>query len=460
MDTLAKLEILADAAKYDAACTSSGVERGPKKGARGVASNAGCCHSFTADGRCVTLLKVLLSNACTHDCAYCVNRVSNHVPRATFEPAELAELTIDFYKRNYIEGLFLSSGVLGSPDATSERMIACLELLRGPYRFSGYVHAKVIPGTDPALVERLGRLADRLSVNVELPSAASLERLCPEKHAEDVIAPMAQIQASMHSGRLLGAGSISHGTSPGAGNAYSTVKPEARAAALPSSGLARRSGATRGGPRGEAFCPAGQSTQLIIGATPENDYDILTLSTDLYQRFGLKRVFFSAYMPIADDPRLPHPETPVPLRREHRLYQADWLMRFYGFEAAELVAHDAPFLDLDVDPKLAWALTVPERFPVEVNSASKEALLRVPGFGPASVRKICRARRAHRLTFDDLDRLKISVKRAGFFITCSGERSPRFVASPEEIREKVVSDAASSAYNRAQRKNPRQLTLF
>lgn len=477
MDTLAKLKILTEAAKYDAACTSSGVERGPKKGSLGIASNVGCCHSFTQDGRCVTLLKVLMSNACAHDCAYCVNRRSNSLPRATFEPRELAQLTVDFYKRNYIEGLFLSSGVLGTPDATSERMIDCLELLRGPYRFNGYVHAKVIPGTHPDLIDRLGRLADRLSSNVELPSAASLEALCPQKSAADVLAPMAQIRTTIQADRTLAPpraqrtslrrspthplsavpaegffaapeNAVSYGSgSLGAGSYLSTVRPKT---------VPKRPQ----GMRKASFCPAGQSTQLIIGATDEDDRAILNLSVALYQNFGLKRVFFSAYMPVVADKRLPHPETPVPLRREHRLYQADWLMRFYGFEAKELVNDKEPFLDLDVDPKLAWALGAMERFPVEVNTASKEELLRVPGLGPKGVAKILRARRSHALTFDDLDRLRIRLKRAGCFLTCQGTRDARFPKNPEEIRFKVIQDAKNTRYNRTQRNLPEQLTLF
>ncbi len=478
MDTLAKLHILADAAKYDAACTSSGAERGPAKGKLGIATNAGCCHSFTQDGRCVTLLKVLMSNACSHDCAYCVNRRGNAVPRATFEPRELAQLTVDFYKRNYIEGLFLSSGVLGSPDATAERMIGCLELLRGPYRFNGYVHAKVIPGTDSELVERLGLLADRLSANVELPSAASLAALCPQKHASDVIAPMAQIHETILMGRALGPGRGGSGPPARRSSAGSALSAEpvdffSERGGAPTYGTGALGGGSYlstvrpshvpkrpQGPRKAGFCPAGQSTQLIVGATPEDDRTILDLSTALYRRFGLKRVFFSAYMPVVEDARLPHPETPVPLRREHRLYQADWLMRFYGFEAAELVSDDAPFLDLDVDPKLAWALSAMERFPVEVNAATKEELLRVPGLGPRGVAKILRARRSHRLTFDDLDRLKIRLKRAGSFITCEGERDSRFPSSPDQIRKEVVANARDSTYNRTQRQLPEQLTLF
>jgi putative DNA modification/repair radical SAM protein len=452
VDTLTKLGILADAAKYDAACTSSGVDRDPKKGAIGCASAAGCCHSFTADGRCITLLKVLMSNACSYNCAYCVNRAGADARRATFQPRELADLTIDFYRRNYIEGLFLSSGVLGTPDATTERMIECLRILREEYRFNGYVHAKAIPGTSPELVDRLGRLADRLSVNVELPSNAALTRLCPEKNREQVLAPMAQIADTISQTRALEGPKSGFG----GGGALSTVKAGALA-------VRKSRGSKRGQVRaagGELFVPAGQSTQLIIGATPEDDNHILKLSDSLYKHFGLKRVFFSAYMPVVDDSRLPHPETPVPLRREHRLYQADWLMRFYKFEADELVGPDAPWLDLDVDPKLAWALAHMERFPVEVNRASLEELLRVPGIGPEGARKIVRARRSHALTFDDLVRLRLTLKRARHFITCDGQRDHLCPADPELIRAKVVEDARQSAYNKRRREVAGQMSLF
>ena len=459
MDTLTKLGILADAAKYDAACTSSGVDRAPKKGALGNANSCGCCHSFTADGRCVTLLKVLLSNACSYDCAYCVNRRSNPRPRATFEPRELASLTMDFYKRNYIEGLFLSSGVLGDPNRTAERMIECLRILREEERFNGYIHAKAIPGADPVLLDRLGRYADRLSVNIELPSRASLGALCPDKDASSILHPMAQISRTIEGERLLGAGGRGN---KGAGSRFSTVKPELPEAPVRPL-LPMSTGAQTASPKAGAlqrFCPAGQSTQLIIGASPESDNQILKLSSSLYQRFGLKRVFFSAYMPVVDDSRLPHPETPVPLRREHRLYQADWLMRFYAFTADELVSPEAPFLDLDVDPKLAWALTHMERFPVEVNTAPQAELLRVPGIGVTGARKILRARRGHRLTFDDLDRLKLTMRRARHFVTCNGQRDPRSPANPELIRERVIADASRSTYNKTRRVAEGQLSLF
>ena len=439
MDTYSKLGILAEAAKYDAACTSSGVSRGPRAGQLGIASDAGCCHAFTADGRCVTLLKVLMSNACSYDCAYCVNRRSNDCRRATFSPRELAELTVDFYKRNYIEGLFLSSGVLGTPDATTERMIECLRILRGELRFNGYVHAKVIPGAAPDLIDAIGRLADRLSVNLELPSAASLTSLCPDKDAEGITRPMEQIvETRANESRLLGSGSSRRDAVPARGAGAS---PGGRRVGAPAShdSLTRRSRSS--------FAPAGQATQLIIGASPEDDHQVLRLSQALYARFDLKRVFFSAYMPVMDDERLPGRETPVPLRREHRLYQADWLMRYYAFTPEELVNPEEPWLDLDVDPKLAWALRNIERFPVEVNDAPLEVLLRVPGIGVTGARRIVSARRGQILNFDDLKRLRVTLKRAGHFVTCDGRRDPGFPLDPETIRRRVVSDAASSRYN-------------
>ena len=360
MDTLDKLAILADAAKFDAACTSSGVDRDPQVGKVGMASAAGCCHSFTPDGRCITLLKVLLSNACCYDCAYCVNRSSAQTKRATFTPQELAELTVDFYKRNYIEGLFLSSGVIGSPDHTTELMIECLSYLRNKLLFNGYVHAKVIPRTDPDLIDAIGRLADRLSVNLELPSSTSLTKLCPHKNAETVTKPMSFIHRLRVSEerQLLEAKNASKGIVKSAGKSKGIVIPTQKQ--IIKEGLALRSNCLKntfmrssGVSSGKrSFSPAGQSTQIIIGASPESDNQILHLSQALYQQFELKRVFFSAYIPVIEDHRLPELDTPVPLRREHRLYQADWLMRYYAFSPDELVSPEAPWLDLEIDPKL------------------------------------------------------------------------------------------------------------
>lgn len=465
MDTLDKLGILAEAARFDAACTSSGSDRGPKAGALGATTPSGLCHSFTQDGRCITLLKVLMSNACCFDCAYCVNRRSAEVPRATFTPRELAELTVDFYKRNYIEGLFLSSGVLGTPDATCERMIECLRVLREDLQFRGYVHSKVIPGTSPELIETLGRLSDRLSVNLELPSSQSLRLLCPDKDAKGVLAPMAQIKRGRddEEQRLLES-NPKRARRTGLPATTACVLSPAPTQSLPlycnaAKLTTGRHSAIATSKR--AFAPAGQSTQLIVGATGEDDNYVLQLSQALYRKYDLKRVFFSAYMPELDDPRLPEPGTPVPLRREHRLYQADWLMRYYSFTPDELVTPQEPWLDLDVDPKLAWALRHLGLFPVEVMDAPLETLVRVPGIGVVGARRITYARRTKRLSFDDLKALHITLKRARHFITCSGQRDPQCPLDPELIRRRVMEDATSSRYVRTrQRQEAQQLSLF
>lgn len=494
MDTLDKLGILAEAARFDAACTSSGPDRAPKAGALGATTPSGICHSFTQDGRCITLLKVLMSNACSYDCAYCVNRRSASVPRATFSPRELAELTVDFYKRNYIEGLFLSSGVLGTPDATCERMIECLRILRDDLQFRGYVHAKVIPGTSADLIDAVGRLADRLSVNLELPSSHSLQLLCPDKDAKGVLAPMGQIkrerdgeeqrlleESPRGSRRLRARAAIADKPlGPGADLAMDSLAVGDLAATAPPSATLRQASSPRGAAplfsnaakltatqhsrvatSRRTFAPAGQSTQLIVGASDEDDNHILQLSQSLYRKFDLKRVFFSAYMPELDDPRLPEPGTPVPLRREHRLYQADWLMRYYAFSPDELVTPQEPWLDLDVDPKLAWALRHMDLFPVEVMDAPLDVLVRVPGIGVVGARRITYARRTKRLAFDDLRALHITLKRARHFITCSGQRDPQCPLDPELIRERVIQDAQASSYAKARREREGgQLRLF
>lgn len=375
-----KLAILADSAKYDVACTSSGVDRAGVHGKLGCSVAAGICHSFTPDGRCISLLKVLYSNACCYDCGYCVNRRSNDVPRATFTPRELAELTIGFYKRNYIEGLFLSSAVIGTPDYTMERMIEALRILRQEYHFNGYIHAKTIPGADAELVRRIGLLADRLSVNIELPSEASLSLLAPDKKKQAILKPMGQIavQSAQSKKELV---------------------------------LYRHA---------PAFAPAGQSTQMIIGATPESDRHIIGLAESLYKKYSLKRVFFSAYLPVNSDSRLPALDVRPPLLREHRLYQADWLLRYYDFSAWELLTEEEPNFDPYLDPKCTWAVRHPEFFPVEINTAPKAALLRIPGIGPKSALRILSARRQQHLGMAELKRMGVVLKRAQYFITCNG----------------------------------------
>ena len=399
MEVMDKLTILADAAKYDAACTSSGVIRGAKPGTIGTAVNSGCCHTFSADGRCVSLLKVLYTNHCYYDCAYCVNRCSNDVPRTAFTPRELAELTIQFYRRNYIEGLFLSSAVLKSPDYTTERMIETLGLLRTEYRFNGYIHAKAIPGADPGLTYQLGLLADRLSVNIELPSESSLRLLAPDKSRTSIFTPMAQIRD---------------------GAAQSKVELKLY----------------RHAPK---FAPAGQSTQMIVGATPESDRHILSLTEGLYRKYRLKRVFFSAYMPVSDHKSLPVPAGfKPPLLREHRLYQADWLLRFYGFTAGEILDESRPNFDEALDPKSDWALRHPEFFPVEVNRADYEAILRVPGIGMRGAQRIVAARRYGPLSFEGLKRLGIVMKRAQYFITCGGRMLPGLRFSQDSVYRRLT----------------------
>ncbi|SHI22973.1 putative DNA modification/repair radical SAM protein [Sporobacter termitidis DSM 10068] len=373
MDLMEKLTILADSAKYDAACTSSGADR------PGKTVTAGCCHSFSADGRCISLLKVLMTNQCIYDCKYCVNRASNDCRRTAFTPEELAELTIEFYRRNYIEGLFLSSGVVRSPDYTMEQMIGALQLLRYRHNFWGYIHAKTIPGASPELVRRLGLLADRLSINVELPSEQSLRRLAPHKKREAIFSPMKQICQEAGQNR----------------QELAVYK------------------------KAEKFAPAGQATQMIIGASPETDYQIITLAQAMYGKYALKRVFYSAYIPAVEDALLPALDVKPPLLREHRLYQADWLMRQYGFGAEEILSPETPNFNPYLDPKCNWAVGHMQQFPVDVNTAALEELLRVPGIGPTSARRIVAARRNGRLGLSELKNIGVVLKRAQYFIRTS-----------------------------------------
>ena len=399
MELLEKLKILADSAKYDASCSSSGSERKNMPGGIGNAARMGICHTFSGDGRCVSLLKVLLTNFCMYDCQYCVNRTSNDVPRAAFTPRELADLTIQFYKRNYIEGLFLSSAVVRSPDHTMELLIECLTILRREYRFNGYIHAKTIPGASQELINRIGLLADRVSVNIELPSNASLKAFAPQKSKEAILRPMGQITG-----------------------AITQSKQELT--------LYRHA---------PSFAPAGQSTQMIIGATPETDYSILTLSEQLYKRYALKRVYYSAYIPVGTNPLLP--VTAPPLLREHRIYQADWLLRYYGFTAEELLSAEHPNFNNFIDPKCDWALRHWELFPVEINRAPYQMLLRVPGLGVRSAQKIVRARRVAALRFEDLKKMRISMKRAKYFVTCGGKTYQNIWIREELVTPMLLSDS-------------------
>lgn len=380
MTLMEKLGILADAAKYDVACTSSGVDRAGDGQNMGNSIKAGICHSFAADGRCISLLKILMTNECIYDCKYCLNRASNDVPRAVFTPEEICTLTMEFYRRNYIEGLFLSSGVLQSPSYTMELIYRTIYLLRTKYGFRGYVHVKAIPGADLDIIQKTGFLVDRMSVNLELPTAEGLRNLAPNKHRKNILTPMRHIQ-----------------------NEIKASKEELVV--------------YRHAPQ---FSAGGQSTQMIIGATPENDFQILNVAESLYQKFELKRVFYSAFVKVNEDKELPALPGGPPLLREHRLYQADWLLRFYGFQAAELLDEKRPFFNVMLDPKEDWAVRHLEFFPVEINRASYDHLLRVPGIGVNSAKRIVRARRSGNLDFQDLKKIGVVLKRALYFITCCG----------------------------------------
>lgn len=382
MSIYEKLQILTDAAKYDVACTSSGVERKGDGTGIGNCSKAGICHSFSADGRCISLLKILFTNECIYDCKYCVNRSSNDVIRTSFTLDEICTLTMEFYRRNYIEGLFLSSGILKNPNYTMELIYAALYKLRHVCNFQGYIHVKAIPGADPILIQKVGFLADRMSVNLELPTAESLRLLAPHKSRKNILAPMRLVQEKSKENR----------------QELTLYKSAPR------------------------FVPAGQSTQMIIGASPETDYQILRVAESLYQKFGLKRVFYSAFVAVNEDKALPaRTSDGPPLLREHRLYQADWLLRYYKFEANELLNEKNPNFNIFLDPKCNWALNHLEYFPVEVNRASYDVLLRVPGIGYKSAGRIVKARRFGSLGFEDLRKMGVVLKRALYFITCSGK---------------------------------------
>ena len=423
-----KLKILTDAAKYDVACTSSGVQRRGKKGHLGNSSEAGICHSFAADGRCISLLKILFTNQCIYDCKYCINRCTNDTVRTAFTPDEVCQLTMEFYRRNYIEGLFLSSGILSTADHTMELIYETLYKLRNIYCFNGYIHVKSIPGASRELVEKTGFLADRMSINLELPTAAGLRELAPGKTREKILAPMRQVQQGIAlSGRLLGYDRGYRKMFPsdraGFAGGASLIQPEltgkdllmpfGKADSLALALKERHYGT-------KAFVPAGQSTQMIVGATPENDFQMLSVTQALYHNFGLKRVFYSAYVPVNEDSHLPSLPGGPPLLREHRLYQADWLMRFYKFDAAELIDEGQPFLATDIDPKANWAINHLDRFPIEVNTAPYEELLRVPGIGVRGAKAIVGARRTTALGEAELRKLGVAYKRARFFITCRG----------------------------------------
>lgn len=549
-----KLRILSDAAKYDVACTSSGVSRQGKDGYIGNSSAAGICHSFSADGRCISLLKILFTNECIYNCKYCINRVTNDVPRATFTPEEVCQLTMEFYRRNYIEGLFLSSGIIQSADHTMELICQTLHDLRTVHRFHGYIHCKAIPGASPELVEMAGWYADRMSVNMELPTADGLRQLAPNKDRRQILTPMRQIQSGMeesrealgmkggnrsaywHTSRRLGR-SMPDGISqrseaprlkalnreeshvgkvavvPGgkaanaecafskraerSGGVYKNAESDRSGAVMQDHLLQKRSGAAlqqqssgipaqqsavpkreasslvlpdtaagltqwRRHDTGRGFVPAGQSTQMIIGAAGESDYEIMTVSEALYQRFDLKRVFYSAFINVNQDADLPALESGPPLRREHRLYQADFLLRYYGFEADELLSPSRPNFNVFLDPKCDWALGHMESFPVEINTADYDTLLRVPGIGVKSASRIIKARRTGSLDYRHLKKMGVVLKRAIYFITCNGRMMYDFLKVEEDfITRRLVGEekALQQSYEQDQI-HYQQLSLF
>ncbi len=410
-----KLEILADAAKYDVSCSSSGGNR-KNKGGLGNSAPAGICHSFTEDGRCISLLKILLTNHCIFDCAYCVSRKSNDIKRAAFTVDEVVDLTINFYRRNYIEGLFLSSGIFKDADTTMERLVRITKKLREEHHFYGYIHLKTIPGASDELMKEAGRYADRLSINLEIPTESGLKLLAPEKSHEQMTKPMNFIK-----------------------NELVLYKEERKI--------------FRKVPK---FAPAGQSTQMIVGATNETDLKIIKVADHFYQNYNMKRVYYSGYVPVIEDSRLPSIFSQVPMQRENRLYQADWLMRFYGFGANEILDPAHPFLDLEIDPKLAWALRNREQFPVNINTASKEMILRVPGIGTISANKILMARRFQKLNLDHLKKMGVAVNRAKYFVEFETSNAFNQLMDHQNFRQIILNGTKSKW------KNPfsQQLSLF
>lgn len=500
MNIQEKLRILSDAAKYDVSCSSSGVARKGKKGTIGNTLAAGICHSFASDGRCISLLKILFTNQCIYDCRYCINRCSNDVVRTAFTPDEVCTLTIQFYRRNYIEGLFLSSGILYSPDYTMEQIYQTLARLRNEYRFNGYIHVKTIPGADPELIERVGFLADRMSVNLELPTAEGLRQLAPGKTREKILTPMRQVQRGIAAQNLSALEDFCHGRgrlpkgltdtetdiekhSSVSGNSWwdhqhhrqgegdwdrRLLKPEKRSLgqerAIGMADTLDHPGRNVWAPLQSAnrrlFVPAGQSTQMIVGATPESDYHMIRVAEALYQNYDLKRVFYSAFVRVNDDSMLPVLPGGPPLLREHRLYQADWLLRFYGFGAEELLSEDRPNFNVLLDPKCDWALRHLELFPVEVNRADYRTLLRVPGLGVKSARRILAARRSTALDFPDLKKLGVVLKRAMYFLTCSGRMMAPIRVDENFIASQLVSAEHKKAWDIENHDSYRQLSLF
>lgn len=415
-----KLMILSDAAKYDVACTSSGADRKGKAGTMGNTSMAGICHSFSADGRCISLLKILFTNQCIYDCKYCINRSSNDVIRTSFTPEEVCTLTMEFYRRNYIEGLFLSSGIIYSADYTMDLIYQTIRRLREVCHFHGYIHVKAIPGSDPALIEKVGFLADRMSINLELPTADGLKKLAPGKDRNKILMPMRQIQRGITANQ----------------NELMVYRKTPK------------------------FVPAGQSTQMIVGATPESDYQMIAVAEALYQNYDLKRVFYSAFVPVNQDSSLPALPGGPPLLREHRLYQADWLLRYYGFRAGELLSEDRPNFNVLLDPKCDWAIRHLENFPVEINRADYYTLLRVPGMGVKSVKRIIAARKSSVLNFHDLKKMGIVLKRAMYFITCSGRMMHPVKLDQDYITSHMIGEDKRMVWDLDHSNSFRQLSLF
>lgn len=478
-----KLEILSDAAKYDVACTSSGVMRKGKKGQLGSTSASGICHAFSADGRCISLLKILFTNECIYNCKYCINRCSNDVPRATFTPEEVCSLTVEFYRRNYIEGLFLSSGIVQSPDYTMELICKTLHDLRTTHRFNGYIHCKTIPGASPELVEEAGWYADRMSVNLELPTARGLKELAPGKTRKAILTPMRQIQNGMAESRealgMKGGNRSAYwhtqkrigGTLPGADAGRLSKKKtselptalteteEQNTLKVSSAGTGLMQWKKRDISRG--FVPGGQSTQMIIGATGESDYEIMAVTEALYQKFDLKRVFYSAFINVNQDSTMPVLNGQPPLRREHRLYQADFLLRYYGFRAGELLSEKRPFFNTYLDPKCDWALGHLEQFPVEVSTADFNTLLRVPGIGTKSAHRIVAARRTGRLDYASLKAMGVVLKRAIYFITCGGRMLYPFLKIDEDyITRNLLQNDKDVMKGFGEKVTYKQLSLF
>lgn len=455
-----KLQILTDAAKYDVACTSSGVGRRKKEGMMGNTAEAGICHSFSADGRCISLLKILFTNQCIYDCKYCVNRSSNDTLRTSFTPDEVCRLTIEFYRRNYIEGLFLSSGILYSADYTMGQIYETVYKLRERYHFNGYIHIKAIPGTDPELIERIGFLADRMSVNLELPTAEGLKNLAPGKTRDKILRPMRQIQRGIcQQENLLEEKknqykSLYEKKRAGFSGGASLILPEekeVKTSAFYTPASVRNT---------KRFVPAGQSTQMIVGATLENDYQMMKVTEALYRSYGLKRVFFSAFVKVNEDPFLPELPGGPPLLREHRLYQADWLLRFYGFQADELLTAEQPNFNIFLDPKCDWALRHLEQFPVEVNRAEYQTLLRVPGIGVKSAKRIIATRKGGALDFTALKKMGVVLKRAVYFITCSGKMESGCRFEQDFITSCLIGDQRRKNWDITHQDSYRQLSLF